>query len=63
LNVNTDLDYFNYIVPCGIQGKSVTSISKELGKEISMEGLHRHLLEAFQEVFGMEIFFPSEIEV
>jgi lipoyl(octanoyl) transferase len=63
LNVNTNLEYFDYIVPCGIQGKSVTSLSKELGTEISIEGVHQHLLEAFREVFGMEIFFPTEIEV
>lgn len=63
LNVNTNLDYFDYIVPCGIQGKSVTSIQKELGKEISLEKVHFYLLEAFKEVFGMEIFYPVNIEV
>jgi len=34
LNVNTNLSYFDYIVPCGIKGKAVTSLAKELGREI-----------------------------
>lgn len=62
LNVNTNLDYFNFIVPCGIQGRSVTSIRQELGKEISIDEVHQQLLESFKEVFGMEIFYTSEIE-
>ncbi|NBR56380.1 MAG: lipoyl(octanoyl) transferase [Chitinophagia bacterium] len=33
LNVNTDLSHFEYIVPCGIQGKAVTSLEKELGRK------------------------------
>ena len=37
LNLNIDLGYFDYIVPCGIKGKGVTSLSKELGKEIDIE--------------------------
>src|SRR5204862_8105725 len=36
-NVNTDLNYFNYIIPCGIQGKQVTSLKRELGREVNME--------------------------
>lgn len=50
-NVNTDLDYFNYIIPCGITDKQVTSIHKELGvavdeKEVK-EKLKAHLLKLF----------------
>lgn len=37
LNVTTDLSYFDHIIPCGIQGKGVTSMAKELGKKISMK--------------------------
>ncbi len=52
LNVNTDLDFFNYIVPCGISDKAVTSIEKELGKKMSMEDviqkLNKHLHELFE---------------
>ena len=36
LNVNTDLSYFNLIVPCGIENKPVTSLANELGEEIDM---------------------------
>lgn len=51
LNVNTDLMYFNLIVPCGISDKAVTSIQKELGREVDMEELKRHFLSHFAEVF------------
>ena len=54
LNVNTNLDYFDYIVPCGIQGKSVTSIAKELGKEIDIKDVHLILNKEFSNVFGMQ---------
>lgn len=37
LNVTTDLSYFDHIIPCGIQGKGVTSMAKELGKKIPMK--------------------------
>ena len=37
LNLNIDLGYFDHIVPCGIKGKGVTSLAKELGKEIDVE--------------------------
>jgi lipoyl(octanoyl) transferase len=37
INVNTDLTYFDYIVPCGIPDKQVTSLHKELGREIDMD--------------------------
>lgn len=55
LNVNTNLDYFNYIVPCGIQGKAVTSLQKELGREIDLAHIHKVLLEEFGKVFEMKI--------
>ena len=42
-NINTDLSYFDHIVPCGIQGKGVTSLSKELGREISLEKVKEKL--------------------
>lgn len=55
LNVNTDLSYFNYIVPCGITDKAVTSIKKETGKEISLQLVKNILLMKMGEVFGVEI--------
>ncbi len=51
-NINTDLDYFNNIVPCGITDKQVTSLSKELGREIPLaeveEKLVNHLAQLFE---------------
>lgn len=55
LNVNTNLSFFDYIVPCGIQGKSVTSMQKELGREVQIEEVHEVLLSQFEAVFGMLI--------
>jgi lipoyl(octanoyl) transferase len=52
LNVNTDLSYFNMIVPCGITDKAVTSIQKELGKEVSMEEVKEHFCRHFEQVFN-----------
>ena len=52
LNVNTNLSYFDYIVPCGIKGKAVTSIAKELGREIPFkevkDKLKVHLANLFE---------------
>ncbi|HAR19331.1 MAG TPA: lipoyl(octanoyl) transferase, partial [Cytophagales bacterium] len=53
LNVNTDLNYFNHIVPCGIQDKSVTSIQKEVGREINLEEVKSKMQKAFADVFGL----------
>jgi lipoyl(octanoyl) transferase len=54
LNVNTNLDYFDYIIPCGLHDKGVTSLKKELNREISMEAVRSDLIEAFKEVFGLD---------
>ena len=55
LNVTTDLSYFDHIIPCGIQGKSVTSMAKELGKKIPMkevqDKLKHHLALLFDASF------------
>ncbi len=55
LNVNTDLRYFNYIVPCGIRGKSVTSISKLLGHDVAIEDVASHILEHCAQIFDLTI--------
>lgn len=51
LNINADLQYFNYIVPCGIVDKDVTSIAKELGREIDEKEVKEIFLSKFAEVF------------
>jgi lipoyl(octanoyl) transferase len=43
LNVNVDLNYFNFITPCGIQNKQVTSIQRELGRFVPMEEVKQNL--------------------
>lgn len=55
LNVNTDLKYFDYIVPCGITDKTVTSMQKELGREINETEVKNKLIEKMEEVFEAEI--------
>ena len=55
LNVNTDLSYFDLIVPCGLAGKSVTSIARETGTSPSMDDVAHSVSEHFEHVFGTEI--------
>ncbi len=55
LNVNTRLDYFNMIIPCGIQGKQVTSLQKELGREADMQEVKEKIKRNFEKVFGVDI--------
>jgi len=53
-NVNTNLDYFNYIVPCGITDKAVTSLEKETGKSQNMEEVKSILKTKIVQQFEME---------
>ncbi len=55
LNVNTDLDYFNFIIPCGIQNKQVTSLQKELGREVDMDEVKEKVKRNFEIVFDAVI--------
>ncbi len=52
LNVNTNLDYFDFIIPCGIANKQVTSLQKELGHPLAMEEVKQQLADAFEKVFN-----------
>ncbi len=53
LNVNTDLDYFSNIIPCGIVNKKVTSLKEELGESIDMNKVKRLVKEKFEQVFDV----------
>lgn len=55
LNVNTDLSYFNMIVPCGIKDKHVTSMEKELGSPLNMEEVARAVCKNFENVFDARL--------
>jgi lipoyl(octanoyl) transferase len=55
LNVNTDLSYFNNIIPCGIQNKQVTSMQKELGNAVDYNEVKEKLKRNFEKVFESEM--------
>jgi lipoyl(octanoyl) transferase len=54
-NVNTNLQYFNYINPCGFTDKSITSLSKELGRDIETEEVKSVLAEKLAAVYGLDL--------
>jgi lipoyl(octanoyl) transferase len=54
-NVNTDLTYFDHIVPCGIQNKQVTSLQKELGRSLDINEVKEKLKLNFEKVFEAEL--------
>lgn len=58
LNVNTDLTYFEYIVPCGIDDKAVTSMQKELGQAVDQEAVKVSLKAHFAEL--MEAHYKTD---
>ena len=54
-NINTNLDFFSHIVPCGIDDKAVTSMQKELGIEVDMQEVENIIIEEFKSLFGFQI--------
>ena len=54
-NINNDLKYFDYIIPCGIQNKQVTSLQKELGRPADMEEVKEKVKRNFEEVFDVQL--------
>lgn len=54
-NVNTDLSYFNHIIPCGIVNKQVTSLEKETGRTMDMNEVKEKIKQNFAAVFNVEI--------
>ena len=55
LNVNPDLKYFEYIIPCGITDKAVTSLERELNEKVPMEDVKEKVKNAFEEVFKCKL--------
>ena len=62
LNVNTDLGYFDNIIPCGIRGKAVTSLEAELNQKIDLEKVKAKILSHFKSEFEVEEFL-SEVQL
>ncbi len=58
-NVNTDLRYFEAIVPCGLHGRGVTSLAKLLGRRIELEKAVDRVVEHFATAFGFEVVLSS----
>ena len=54
-NINTDLSYFNYIIPCGIQDRKVTSLQNELGRSVNENEVKSKLLGHFSDVFEVKL--------
>ena len=54
-NVNTDLSYFNHIVPCGIQNKQVTSLAQELGRVVDMAEVKYRVKKHFEALFDCKL--------
>ncbi len=62
-NVNTDLRYFDYIVPCGLRDKGVTSLAKLLGKTVEIEAVTKRVIGEFGRVFDLEMARAEESTV
>lgn len=55
LNVHPDLSYFDYIIPCGIRGKAVTSMQKELGKAVHIADVQKRIAHHFSQLFDVNL--------
>ena len=62
LNVNTDLDYFDLIIPCGIGAKPVTSMTKELGKQLPLQEVAHSISRNFGVVFNSQILWLETLD-
>ena len=59
LNANNDLGGFDLIIPCGLKGKGVTSIAREIGHEVDLDELRRSVAEIFGEVVGRRMIHEA----
>ena len=62
LNVNTDLSYFDLIVPCGIAVKPVTSMQRELGRELDLTAVAESVARNFGIVFGQQMVWVETLD-
>ncbi|MFY9949662.1 MAG: lipoyl(octanoyl) transferase LipB [Candidatus Sulfotelmatobacter sp.] len=62
LNVNNDLDFFNLIIPCGITSKPVTSMQRQLGKELELNAVAESISRNFGTVFSSQILWVETID-
>lgn len=62
LNVNTDLSYFDLIVPCGITTKPVTSMEREIGKPLPLDAVAESISRNFGTVFSSQILWVETLE-
>ncbi|KAM9247373.1 octanoyl-[acyl-carrier-protein]:protein N-octanoyltransferase LIPT2, mitochondrial [Leptosomus discolor] len=60
LNCCTDLTWFDHIIPCGLEGKGVTSLSRELGRHVTVDHVLEPFLTSFQEVFDCTLVFSED---
>jgi lipoate-protein ligase B len=60
LNANTDLSGFDLIIPCGLRGKGVTSIAREIGRDVDLDELRRSVAAIFGTVFGRRMIHEGE---
>ena len=63
LNVNTNLSFFDAIVPCGIRQHGVTSMKLQLGSEIDFGQVEKHVAHEFANVFDRELFFGDAANI
>ena len=59
LNVDTDLRYYDYIIPCGIRDKGITSINKEIKKNVSVKEVKEKKLENLKKTFNANLIFGT----
>lgn len=62
LNVNADLDYFKLIVPCGITAKPVTSMARELGRQLSLQEVAHSLSRNFGLIFESQMLWLENLD-
>ena len=62
LNVNTDLSYFQHIIPCGLAGAGVTSMQALTGETFDVREVEAEVVDAFERLFGMELHEASHVE-